>query len=74
MRTVPSRVRVTAAPADGAANKAVLKLLAKTLSVPRSAVTLVSGATQPPQARAHRWRRRGRLCWTTGRASSVTVR
>ena len=38
-------VRVTAAPADGAANKAVLKLLAKTLSVPSSAVTLASGAT-----------------------------
>ncbi len=38
-------VRVTAAPADGAANEAVLKLLARTLSVPKSAVTLAAGAT-----------------------------
>lgn len=39
------RVRVTAAPADGAANKALLHLLARTLGVPRGAVTLLSGAT-----------------------------
>ena len=39
------RVRVTAAPADGAANKAVIKLLAKALGVPKSALTLVSGAS-----------------------------
>jgi uncharacterized protein (TIGR00251 family) len=39
------RVWVTAAPADGAANQAVIKLLAKALGVPRGAVTLVSGAT-----------------------------
>ncbi len=39
------RVRVTAAPADGAANKAVIKLLAKSLGVPKSAVTLVAGAS-----------------------------
>jgi uncharacterized protein (TIGR00251 family) len=39
------RVRVTAPPADGAANKAVLRLVAKTLRVPRGAVTLVSGAS-----------------------------
>jgi len=37
------RVRVTAAPADGAANKAVIKLLAKSLGVPKRALTLVSG-------------------------------
>ncbi len=39
------RIRVTAPPADGAANKAVLRLVAKTLRVPRGAVTLVSGAS-----------------------------
>ncbi len=39
------RVRVTAAPADGAANKAVIKLLAKALGVPKSALTLVAGAS-----------------------------
>jgi uncharacterized protein (TIGR00251 family) len=38
------RIWVTAPPADGAANKAVLRLVAKTLRVPRGAVTLVSGA------------------------------
>ena len=37
------RVRVTAAPADGAANTSVLKLVARTLGVPRSAVSLVAG-------------------------------
>jgi uncharacterized protein (TIGR00251 family) len=39
------RVRVTAAPADGAANAAVAKLLAKTLGLPGRDVMLVSGAT-----------------------------
>ena len=39
------RVRVTAAPADGAANKAVLGLMARTLHVPRSALSIVSGAS-----------------------------
>ena len=39
------KVRVTAAPADGAANEAVSKLLAKALSLPTRDVTLVSGAT-----------------------------
>ena len=37
-------VRVRAAPEDGAANEAVLRLLADTLLVPRSALSLVSGA------------------------------
>lgn len=37
------KVRVTAAPEGGRANKAVVRLLADTLSVPRAAVTLVSG-------------------------------
>ena len=39
------QVRVPAAPADGAANAAVIKLVAKAAQVPRGAVTLVSGAT-----------------------------
>jgi uncharacterized protein (TIGR00251 family) len=37
------KVRVTAAPERGRANEAVVRLLAETLSVPRDAVTLVSG-------------------------------
>src|SRR6266702_3743420 len=37
------KVRVTAPPEDGRANDAVVRLLADTLSVPRSSVTLVSG-------------------------------
>jgi uncharacterized protein len=38
-------VRVAAAPADGAANDEVIKLLAKSLGVPKSSVKLVSGQT-----------------------------
>src|SRR5829696_6737428 len=37
------KVRVTAAPEGGRANEAVVRLLAETLSIPRAAVTLVSG-------------------------------
>ena len=37
------KVRVTAAPEGGRANEALVRLLAETLSVPRDAVTLVSG-------------------------------
>lgn len=36
-------VRVSEAPADGAANEAVLKLLAKALNIPRSKIQFVSG-------------------------------
>lgn len=38
------RLRVAAPPVDGAANREVLRFLAKAYGVPRSAVTLVSGA------------------------------
>lgn len=38
-------VRVTASPVDGAANAALARLLAKTLRVPKGAVTIVSGET-----------------------------
>ena len=37
------KVRVAAAPEHGKANVAVLTLLAETLAVPRSSVTLISG-------------------------------
>ena len=39
------QVRVAAPPADGAANAAVVKLLAKALCVPPTAVTIEAGAT-----------------------------
>ena len=39
------RVRVNAAPVDGAANAAVVEVLAKALGVPKRAVTIVGGAT-----------------------------
>jgi hypothetical protein len=38
------RVRVAAPPVDGAANDALVRLLARELRVPRSRVVLVSGA------------------------------
>lgn len=38
--------RVRAVPEDGAANAALLALTAKTFGVPKSAVTLLRGATQ----------------------------
>jgi uncharacterized protein (TIGR00251 family) len=37
------KLRVTAPPADGKANEAVLRLLAETLAVPRARVALVAG-------------------------------
>jgi len=39
------RVRVTAAPVDGAANEGLLRILASELRVPRRDVRLVSGET-----------------------------
>jgi uncharacterized protein YggU (UPF0235/DUF167 family) len=41
----PMRVYVTVVPEAGKANAAVLKLLAKALGVPKSALTLVRGET-----------------------------
>jgi hypothetical protein len=38
-------VRVAAAPADGAANDEVIRLLAKALGIPKSTMTIVSGLT-----------------------------
>ncbi len=39
------RVRVTAPPADGAANEAVRDLLAEALGCPRSSVTILRGGS-----------------------------
>lgn len=39
------KLRVSAAPADGAANAAVIALVAKALRVPRSAVRIAAGET-----------------------------
>jgi uncharacterized protein (TIGR00251 family) len=39
------RVRVSAAPAEGKANDALLRLLAKALDVPRSRLRIASGAS-----------------------------
>jgi uncharacterized protein (TIGR00251 family) len=39
------RVRVAAPPVDGAANKALLRLLAEELAVPASALRIVTGDT-----------------------------
>ena len=38
-------VRVSAPPADGQANEAVVKLLSKKLGIPKSSVTIVGGET-----------------------------
>lgn len=38
-------VRVAAAPTDGEANEAVVKLLAKSLGIPKSAVEIIAGET-----------------------------
>jgi uncharacterized protein (TIGR00251 family) len=39
------QIRVRAVPSEGAANEALIVLLAKTLGLPKQAVQLVSGAT-----------------------------
>ena len=39
------KIRITAPPVDGAANEALIRFLADTLSVPKSQVEIVSGHT-----------------------------
>jgi hypothetical protein len=39
------KVRLTAPPVDGAANEALVELLAATFGIPRRAVTIVTGAS-----------------------------
>jgi uncharacterized protein (TIGR00251 family) len=39
------RVRVTAAPEDGRANRAVIELLSERLGIPKSALSVAGGAT-----------------------------
>jgi uncharacterized protein (TIGR00251 family) len=39
------RIRIAAPPVDGAANEELVRVLAKTFNVSRSAVTIVSGQT-----------------------------
>ena len=39
------RVRIAAPPVDGAANEELIKVLAKTVGVPKTAVTITSGQT-----------------------------
>ncbi len=45
MRAGILRIRVTAPPVDGQANAAAIALLAQALDVPKSAITLVRGAS-----------------------------
>lgn len=39
------RIHTTAAPSDGAANDAVIKMLAKHFDVPKSSIRIIRGAT-----------------------------
>jgi uncharacterized protein (TIGR00251 family) len=41
------KIRVTAAPEKGKANKAVIEFIESALNLPRGSVTLYSGATNP---------------------------
>ena len=48
------KIKLTAPPADGAANKQCCKLIAKALSLPKSAVEIVSGhASRHKRIRIH---------------------
>ena len=55
------KVRVMAPAVEGAANNALVRVLADALDIPRRDVRIIAGAGQPPEAGRHRWRaRRGR--------------
>jgi uncharacterized protein (TIGR00251 family) len=41
------KIRISAAPEKGRANKAVIKLLEKALAIPKGSISLHSGATNP---------------------------
>ena len=60
-RTSPSFAWVAAAPADGAANEALIRLLARELGLPLSALRLVAGATTRSKLVAIDRRQRPRL-------------
>ena len=62
------RLRVRAAPEDGEANAAVVRLMAATLKIPRGDVELVSGAT----ARIKQLRLRGDAEWLAAALTKLT--
>lgn len=61
-------VRVAAAPAEGAANRALVRLLADALGVPKGAVTFLSGET----ARVKRLRIAGDPATLAGRLALIS--
>ncbi|MFH0911746.1 MAG: DUF167 domain-containing protein [Planctomycetota bacterium] len=62
------RVRVTASPERGKANRAILALLAERLGVPRSSLALVGGETRPRKT----IRVRGKSCaWLLVKLSEI---
>jgi hypothetical protein len=53
------KVKITAPPVEGAANKMCVAVLAKTLKVPKSAIEIVSGQTSKTK-RVQVWREKDR--------------
>jgi len=71
IQTLPGgtwKLHVTAPPVDGEANRAAIELLAKTLGIAKSAVTLESGAS----SRRKRFRIEGLSAGEIGRRLSAT--